>query len=52
MMGAQFALFFGLRIGCYSYSAFMNLVYEKALKLKSSGNKSVGEVKHFLMIYF
>ena len=33
-----------LRLGDFSKSAFLGLIYEKAVKLKNSGNQSAGEV--------
>ena len=33
-----------LRLGDFSKSAFLGLIYEKAVKLKNTGNQSAGEV--------
>ena len=33
-----------LRLGDFSKSAFLGLIYEKAIKLKNTGNQSAGEV--------
>jgi len=42
--GKQQAMFIGARAGCFAKSAFLGLVYEKSLKMKNTGTKSIGEV--------
>ena len=37
-------LFLSTRVGDFAKSAFLGLIYEKAIKLKNSGNQSTGEV--------
>ena len=40
----QQSLHLGYRLGCYSKSAFLGMIYNKCLKIKSTGHKSIGEV--------
>ena len=37
-------LLLSLRAGDFAKSAFLGLIYEKAVKLKNTGNQSAGEV--------
>uniref|UniRef100_A0A7M5WZJ7 Multidrug resistance-associated protein 5 n=2 Tax=Clytia hemisphaerica TaxID=252671 RepID=A0A7M5WZJ7_9CNID len=39
----QQAMHLGFRLGCYVKSAFLTMIYEKSLKIKSTGYKSIGE---------
>ena len=37
-------MFLSSRTGVFAKSAFLGLIYDKAIKLKNSGNQSAGEV--------
>lgn len=45
-MFKNLTLLLSLRAGDFAKSAFLGLIYEKAVQLKNTGNQSAGEVCH------